>query len=964
MALSPRTASGVGAGGGGTGSSALAVASPQSCASSVVAGEAVSPWSFASLLATAREAARTGEQFTMVSTLLWTASSVVFVAVRFAYEVNRLHEYRTTRSPDDKRDPVDNAGVWILVTMSVCLAVLISVMVMSVRAGQTTAQGRAIFFIQCVVSAMVITYAEGGTGWGTETFLFVFPAMATSLEIPVELEAPLVGAFALEVVLIIIDRGYDFGFRHFVTDPLPPVHAVLVVFVVLCTAAVFRLATGQLFQERHRRKTLAEFYLAITETMVQLNVTAAQKLLQETTALDPKDRLATGLRSLVDNLAVYRPYLPFALVRSEDARFEDEVTDDDEDERESRDDDVESQGSNSHETEKRNSVFRRRRSTIMHVYVANFPTQDIAAASDMAARFLEVVVPKVMLFNGIIDQLLPNSIVVSFNCHVPCVLHEQQACRCALSIASELQQFPNLVFCIALAAGYNLVGSCGVATTRARVVVGESVDLAMRLPSLATSFVGSRIIMTAELCTSGCDAVPIDHVAPRWLQAGRSKEITLYELRAGLRDSEQLPLTNAYNTAFAATRMGDTQGAIQMWRNYCERDPTDNQARRLLSICEHYQSLGKSLVPFVRNEQQWEMLEPAPVTSRAGAPGPGTSMTAAANTTLHHHIGPSVTAEASTAQAQALITALQMRDGVTGTLNEEGLFGVIIAEEEPADQSPEAVDASVPKNFEDAAHNRWQRSEKLIGTGAFSSVYLALGSDGNLVAVKCFSLTGRNSSSADLAAEVNTLSTLRNDYIVGYVSCAMTANHFIILMEYVSGGSLHQLLQQFGPLPLPAVRRYLRDVLKGLRFLHESGSSHCDIKPHNVLLSNDGMCKLSDFGSCVNQRAESNDDGGDAVVRGTSWYIAPEVAKGVVSNAGDIWSLGITVIEMITGNIPWNFKGTEATFMYQLGRDDTMMPPIPPQLPEGAADFCRACLQRDPTKRPTAQQLQISPFLI
>ena len=188
-------------------------------------------------------------------------------------------------------------------------------------------------------------------------------------------------------------------------------------------------------------------------------------------------------------------------------------------------------------------------------------------------------------------------------------------------------------------------------------------------------------------------------------------------------------------------------------------------------------------------------------------------------------------------------------------------------------------------------------------------------------------------------------------------------------MEYVSGGSLRNVIEQFGPPPLNAVRRYLGDILKGLVYLHTQKVVHCDLKPHNALLSNDGSVKLSDFGSSLNTqqvKADKDKKGGvdeDVTVRGTAHYMAPEAARNEITSASDIWSLGITVLELLTGNVPWQFKGSDAAFVYKLSRDETFMPTIPPNLHKSAADFCRACLQRDPAKRPTAQALQLTEFV-
>eukprot|EP00744_Colponema_vietnamica_P004596 GILI01006827.1.p1 GENE.GILI01006827.1~~GILI01006827.1.p1 ORF type:complete len:583 (-),score=139.78 GILI01006827.1:669-2270(-) len=280
------------------------------------------------------------------------------------------------------------------------------------------------------------------------------------------------------------------------------------------------------------------------------------------------------------------------------------------------------------------------------------------------------------------------------------------------------------------------------------------------------------------------------------------------------------------------------------------------------------------------------------------------------------------------------------------------------------------LSSAVPLEFFDSASNRWKRAEATIGSGAGGAeLYLALGEQGNLVALKCFSLASTKTNQEELIQEVSTLSRLRDDYIVGYVSYAITVNHFIILMEYVSGGSLYDLLEQFGPLPSTTARRFMTDILRGLQYLHEQRTTHCDIKPHNALLSTEGSCKLTDFGSCMPAEALHQNMPDDMpLVRGTSWYLAPEAARGEVMHANDIWSIGITLIELLTGSHPWKGKEynklNEMSFIIQLGKDPKMVPEIPPTITGAAREFIAACIHRNPADRPTVQELLIHPFII
>jgi len=301
--------------------------------------------------------------------------------------------------------------------------------------------------------------------------------------------------------------------------------------------------------------------------------------------------------------------------------------------------------------------------------------------------------------------------------------------------------------------------------------------------------------------------------------------------------------------------------------------------------------------------------------------------------------------------------------------------------------------STVPTEIVDIEEDRWTRSSEPIGSGGFSEVYLGLGGHGMLVAMKLFMLESAKSSISELRGEVTLLSKLKHENIVSYVSCAFTSSHFIIIMEYVSGGSLHSLLRQFGPLPLQALKKYLFDILRGLQYLHSKGSVHCDVKPHNALLHNDGVVKLTDFGSTVNQMTHkkkkksknsnnnnnndddddnnnnnnNNDDGGGLTVRGTPHYMSPEAAKNKISPASDIWSVGITVMELYTGMLPWTekqMKTSPQNFVLQLSDDENPpQPVISDQLHEDVRDFVKRCLVHDPKQRSTIEELLVSPLL-
>ena len=132
-----------------------------------------------------------------------------------------------------------------------------------------------------------------------------------------------------------------------------------------------------------------------------------------------------------------------------------------------------------------------------------------------------------------------------------------------------------------------------------------------------------------------------------------------------------------------------------------------------------------------------------------------------------------------------------------------------------------------------------------------------------------------------------------------------TKNTLNIFLEYVEGGSISQMISKFGKLKESLIKIYLIQILEGICYLHKHKVIHRDIKGGNVLVSNQGECKLADFGSCkkLNEIAGAN----FLSLQGTPHWMAPEVIKQQsYGRKADIWSLGCLTIEMATGNPPFN----------------------------------------------------------
>jgi serine/threonine protein kinase len=131
----------------------------------------------------------------------------------------------------------------------------------------------------------------------------------------------------------------------------------------------------------------------------------------------------------------------------------------------------------------------------------------------------------------------------------------------------------------------------------------------------------------------------------------------------------------------------------------------------------------------------------------------------------------------------------------------------------------------------------------------------------------------------DLQYEIDVMKTLHHKHIVRYLGTMMRERVFFIFMEFVPGGSIAKLLEKFGPFEEPTIKNYTRQILKGLKYLHDNDIIHRDIKGANILVHENGIVKLGDFGASIRiTPIVSFDRDG---IRGTPFFMAPESFRGV-----------------------------------------------------------------------------------
>lgn len=211
-----------------------------------------------------------------------------------------------------------------------------------------------------------------------------------------------------------------------------------------------------------------------------------------------------------------------------------------------------------------------------------------------------------------------------------------------------------------------------------------------------------------------------------------------------------------------------------------------------------------------------------------------------------------------------------------------------------------------------------------------------------------------------LRREILLLSALNHPHIIRYIGFVKEASLIHIYLEYAPGGSIATIIKQYGCLNEKVLREYTKQLLEGLAYIHSHCIAHLDIKGENILLDQFGQLKLADFGAAKSLFGLINRK---STVRGTPYWMAPELFK--QSHCGrqaDIWSLGITIIEMATGHPLFFSNDNVVSVMWKIAQLKTT-PRLPESITGDLKDFVTKCLQVDPHDRPTAQRLSKYQFI-
>eukprot|EP01065_Artemidia_motanka_P030957 TRINITY_DN3710_c1_g1_i7.p1 TRINITY_DN3710_c1_g1~~TRINITY_DN3710_c1_g1_i7.p1 ORF type:complete len:1186 (+),score=125.95 TRINITY_DN3710_c1_g1_i7:66-3560(+) len=601
-------------------------------------------------------------------------------------------------------------------------------------------------------------------------------------------------------------------------------------------------------------------------------------------------------------------------------------------------------------------------------------------------------------------------VLQAWNSHRPQPQHAILAARCAAALrshcnaalASAKQSAPWWGAGVSAGALSLGVVAAGQAPSQRRspVVFGPPVVVAAALAQL-TRRLRARALTddrTYALISTTARTRPVDCVCLS-NGTGSMSPMVVFEV---LQEHQQAPGAD-YHRAFSDLRRLKIDDAVQRLQLVSEQSSKDTQPLRLLRIAVLLQRRPTRISGSTYYRTQvgcsgWEDLE---------AEADAASQDFSSHSFRMYPASPLVP-EASEFHREhsstRLRTLIQTRAQTASTPGRRSSQG----------SDPQATSVSfskaVPGRFSVGRGTVYVLSSRVLGRGAFAEVWLAMSLQGSLAAVKGLPLPPpapaappesglsaaaqrrqrRKSASAksngaaldELIQEIELLQSLLHENIVRYLGSTVSSGHVLIVTEYLSGGSLQTVLSTFVSLPMACVQRCIQDVGQGLGFLHSHGIVHRDLKPGNVLLTADGTAKLADFGAAAlltqhaaegvlaaSVRAGKSAQAVALGVIGTPQYMSPEACRGRAQAASDIWSLGIMMCELLTGNVPWDLPAevvsNPSVFIFRIGTaKPPLRPEIPRTLPRAVRELVVDCLSEEPHLRPSAELILSSPFLI